>query len=127
MHTYIPMYTHAYTRQYPMIIIQLGRGGEKKWRKEGGGGGGCDSHSLHRVTNSPVNTQWAQLGLRDIKEVAVMRGGGEIVATRRHRSAVFASDWPLPILGKTAALCKFQGYNKATFCTPFNQIAYNKF
>lgn len=66
-------------------------------------GRGGDSHSLHRVTNSPVNTQWAQLGLKDIKEVAVMRGGGEIVATRRLRSAVFASDWPLPILGKNGS------------------------
>lgn len=72
MHTYIPMYTYVYTRQYPMIIIQLGRGGGKKMA-EGRGG---DSHSLHRVTNSPVNTQWAQLGLKDIKEVAVMRGRG---------------------------------------------------
>lgn len=30
MYTYIPMYTYVYTRQYPMIIIQLGRGGGKK-------------------------------------------------------------------------------------------------
>lgn len=47
----------------------------------------------------PVTTLWVQLGSKDIKKVAVMRGG-EIVATRRHHSAVFASDWLLPILGK---------------------------
>lgn len=53
--------------------------------------------------------------------------GGEVKLLPRVVTALQSSDWPLPILGKTAALCKFQGYNKATFCTLFNQIAYNKF
>lgn len=99
------IYTHVYICVHTPIPNDHNSTWQGRGKKNGGRKGGAgDSHSLHRVTNSPVNTQWAQLGLKDIKRGGSdERGGGEIVATRRHRSAVFASDWPLPILGKNGS------------------------
>lgn len=69
------IYTHVYICVHTPIPNDHNSTWQGRGKKNGGRKGGAgDSHSLHRVTNSPVNTQWAQLGLKDIKEVAVMRG-----------------------------------------------------
>lgn len=54
MYTYIPMYTYAYTRQYPMIIIQLGRGGGKKMAEGRGGWQSFSASSDKQSCKYPV-------------------------------------------------------------------------